>query len=223
MDDSKDWLDKTKKKVMERFSGEEGSHDWHHIDRVRRMALQLCTVEGGDPFIVEMAALLHDMEDWKLDSTDNRNFSVREWLVAEGMEKEQAEKILTITGEVSFRGMGVITPCSSLESMIVQDADRLDAIGAIGIARAFAYGGREGRPLHVPGEKPVFHSSFGEYRNHKGSTVQHFHEKLLALKDRCNTGEGRRIAAQRHEFMVLFLDHFFRDWYMGVPPEDLQD
>lgn len=212
MDHLKEWLDKTKKKVMERFSAEEGSHDWHHIDRVRRMALKICNVEGGDPFIVEMAALLHDMEDWKLNSGIEQSFFVREWLAAEGMELERAEKIMTVIGEVSFRGSGVATPCSSLESMIVQDADRLDAMGAIGIARAFAYGGKKGRPLHVPGAKPVWHSDFDEYRNQNGSSVQHFYEKLLLLKDRINTLEGKRIAAQRHEFMLIFLDHFFREW-----------
>lgn len=212
MDHLKEWLDKTKKIVMERFSAEEGSHDWHHIDRVRRMALKICNVEGGDPFIVEMAALLHDMEDWKLNSGIEQSFFVSEWLAAEGMELERAESIMTVIGEVSFRGSGVATPCSSLESMIVQDADRLDAMGAIGIARAFAYGGKKGRPLHVPGAKPVWHSDFDEYRNQKGSSVQHFYEKLLLLKDRINTLEGKRIAAQRHEFMLIFLDHFFREW-----------
>lgn len=212
MDHLKEWLDKTKKIVMERFSAEEGSHDWHHIDRVRRMALKICNVEGGDPFIVEMAALLHDMEDWKLNSGIEQSFFVREWLAAEGMELERAESIMTVIGEVSFRGSGVATPCSSLESMIVQDADRLDAMGAIGIARAFAYGGKKGRPLHVPGAKPVWHSDFDEYRNQNGSSVQHFYEKLLLLKDRINTLEGKRIAAQRHEFMLIFLDHFFREW-----------
>lgn len=223
MDHSKNWLDKTKNKVKERFSGEEGSHDWHHIDRVRRLALRLCSAEGGDPFIVEMAALLHDMEDWKLNNEIEHHFSVRRWLFSEGMEMDQAEKIFTVISEVSFKGSDVMTPCSSLESMIVQDADRLDAIGAIGIARAFAYGGKKNRPLYVPGEKPVYHSTFEEYRNHQASTIQHFYEKLLLLKDRINTREGRRIAAQRHDLMLQFLDHFFMEWEMGDPVHDFPE
>jgi len=166
-----------------------------------------------------MAALLHDMEDWKLNSGTQRSFSVREWLITEGMEKEQAERILTVIREVSFKGSDVATPCSSLESMIVQDADRLDAIGAIGVARAFAYGGKKGQPLHVPGAKPVRHASFEEYRNHNGSTVQHFYEKLLLLKDRINTQEGKRMAANRHNFMLDFLDHFFSEWDLDDPAQ----
>lgn len=223
MDHLKKWLDKTKNKVRKRFSEEEGSHDWHHIDRVRKMALKICSVEGGNPFIVEMAALLHDMEDWKLNDKTDHNFSVREWLVSEGLETDTAEKIITVINEVSFKGSGVMTPCSSLEGRIVQDADRLDAIGAVGIARAFAYGGKKGRPLYVPGEKPVYHSSFEEYRNHKSSTVQHFHEKLLLLQDRINTQEGKRMAVGRHDFMLIFLDHFFREWETDDPVQDISD
>ncbi len=206
-------VDNTENRVRRRFLNEEGSHDWQHIDRVRRMALFLAREEGGDMFIIEMAALLHDLEDWKLADSETKTFSTEEWLSAQELTAETIERILQVIAEVSFKGAGVATPCSSLESMIVQDADRLDAIGAIGIARAFAYGGSKGRPLYQPEQDAVQHQSFESYKKSKSSTLHHFYEKLLHLKDRMNTATAIKLAEKRHHYMLDFADQFLKDWY----------
>lgn len=194
--------------VREQMAGMEGSHDFEHIDRVRRMALFLAEKEGGDLFIVEMAALLHDLEDWKYSGDATENGITRDWLKSLGLSDELIIKITLAIHEVSFKGAGVPTPCSSSESRVVQDADRLDAMGAIGIARAFAYGGSKGRPLYDPQETPEFHATFEAYRANRGSTLNHFHEKLLLLKDRMNTTTAREVAEERHRFMLEFIKKF---------------
>ncbi|MFZ5431644.1 MAG: HD domain-containing protein [Bacteroidota bacterium] len=201
-------VDKTEKMVRERMSGMEGSHDYEHIDRVRKMALFLAAREGGDPFIVEMAALLHDLEDWKYSGDGKEKGITREWLRRVGLSEDLAMKITRAIQEVSYKGAGVPTPCSSIEGCVVQDADRLDAMGAIGIARAFAYGGSKGRPLYEPQETPELHSTFESYKANKGSTLNHFHEKLLLLKDRINTAAALEIAEERHRFMLEFIEKF---------------
>jgi uncharacterized protein len=201
-------VDKTEKMVREQMAGMEGSHDFEHIDRVRRMALFLAEKEGGDLFIVEMAALLHDLEDWKYSGDATENGITRDWLKSLGLSDELIIKITLAIHEVSFKGAGVPTPCSSSESRVVQDADRLDAMGAIGIARAFAYGGSKGRPLYDPQETPEFHATFEAYRANRGSTLNHFHEKLLLLKDRMNTTTAREVAEERHRFMLEFIKKF---------------
>ncbi len=176
------------------------------------MALFLCREEGGDPFIVEMAALLHDFEDWKLAGSASTEGSTRKWLNDQGLAEEIVEQILQVIAEVTFKGAGVPTPCSSMESMVVQDADRLDAIGAIGIARAFAYGGSKGRPLHQTDQDAVQHQNFESYKKSKSSTLNHFYEKLLHLKDRMNTATAIKLAEKRHQFMLDFADQFKKDW-----------
>ena len=199
--------------VRERMAAMEGSHDFAHINRVRKMALYLSAREGGNPFIIEMAALLHDLEDWKYAEKDLVSGSTRGWLEGLGLSDQEVGIITAVIQEVSFRGAGVPTPCTTMESRIVQDADRLDAIGAIGIARAFAYGGSRGRPLYDAGETPNFHHTFEEYKANKGSTLNHFHEKLLFLKDRMNTPSARRLAESRHNFMLEFLRQFNDETY----------
>jgi uncharacterized protein len=176
------------------------------------MALFLAGEEGGDLFIVEMAALLHDMEDWKLTDSETKKGITKEWLSAQELTTETIERILQVIAEVSFKGAGVTTPCSSLESMVVQDADRLDAIGAIGIARAFAYGGSKGRPLYLPEQEAVQHQSFESYKKSKSSTLHHFYEKLLHLKNRMNTATAIKLAEKRHQYMLDFADQFKKDW-----------
>jgi len=208
----KEIVDNTGNWVRRRFLNEEGSHDWQHIDRVRRMALFLAREEGGDLFIVEMAALLHDLEDWKLTDSETKKGITKEFLSGQGLTTETTERILQVIEEVSFKGAGVATPCSSLESMVVQDADRLDAIGAIGIARAFAYGGSKGRPLYQPEKDTVQHQSFDSYKKSTSSTLHHFYEKLLHLKDRMNTVTAIKLAEKRHQYMLDFADQFKKDW-----------
>jgi uncharacterized protein len=214
-DYSTGWVETTEQMLKQKFQINEGSHDWFHIDRVRRLALLLAEKEGGDHFIIEMAALLHDLDDWKLKG-GNKDSSVAEWLDFLGLDLKSREHISLIIEEVSFKGAGVSTPCSSVESRIVQDADRLDALGAIGISRAFAYGGSKGHPLHRPGIGPHYHDTFHGYQMHKGSTINHFYEKLLLLKERLNTPEAIRIAEGRHRFMLEFLEHFFREWEQEI-------
>ncbi len=197
------------------FENEGTGHDWWHLVRVRNMALRLCEeTPGADTFIVELAAWLHDVGDHKFHDGD---FEIGPKMVGEqlrlmGAEPEVVGRVMAIVTEVSFKGAGVPTPVSSLESAIVQDADRLDAMGAIGIARVFAYGGSKGSPLWDPEEKPVLHSDSAAYAGSKGSSVNHFYEKLLLLRDRLNTDAAKSIAGSRHAFMLEYLNRFYKEW-----------
>jgi len=197
--------------IRVRFEEDGSGHDWWHIHRVRNLAIHLANLEGGDLFIVELAALLHDLDDWKL-SGDEKMEQTKAWLIQTGLLSEQSEKILSIIAEVSFKGAGVETPTTSLEAAVVQDADRLDAIGAVGIARTFAYGGNKGRLLYHPDENPEMHDSFEAYQKTTAPTINHFYEKLLLLKDRMNTSSAKKMAEGRHQFMEKYLEQFFAEW-----------
>lgn len=200
--------------VRARMEGEGSGHDWWHVHRVRNVALRLAEEEGADPFVTELAALLHDIADHKFHGGDETAGprAAREWLEGEGADPETVERVCTIIAELSFKGAGVATPMSTLEGAVVQDADRLDAIGAIGIARTFAYGGTRGRAMHDPEVRPERHDSFEAYKASQGPTVNHFYEKLLLLRDRMNTAAARRAADERHRYMEEFLERFFREW-----------
>lgn len=206
-------IQKTERFIESEFRSEGSGHDWFHVDRVRKMALRIGEKEGCDLFITEMAALLHDLDDWKLVGAGNHESSKAEkWLDAMGVEKAVSNQILQIIDDVSFKGAGIETPVKSIEAAVVQDADRLDAIGAIGIARTFAYGGHKNRLIHDPSVLPVMHNSFQEYKSSVAPTINHFYEKLLLLKDRMNTATARIIAEQRHQFMNEYLSQFFEEW-----------
>lgn len=206
-------IEKTEQFIVAEFKSEGSGHDWYHIDRVRKMALRIGIIEGCDLFITEMAALLHDLDDWKLKgSVLNKLVKTEKWLDQVNVSVDIASGILKIIEEVSFKGAGTETPVSSVEAAVVQDADRLDAIGAIGIARAFAYGGNKNRLIYDPDVSPVMHRNFEEYKNGNASTINHFYEKLLLLKDRMNTKTARQIAEERHRFMEVFLDEFSEEW-----------
>lgn len=200
--------------IRTRMEGDGSGHDWWHVHRVRAVALRLAREEGADPFVVELAALLHDVADHKLHGGDETVGPrvAREWLTAAGVTVETAERVATIIAELSFKGAGVPTPMSTAEGRVVQDADRLDAIGAIGIARAFAFGGSRGRALHDPGVLPENYDSFERYKSGTGPTTNHFHEKLLLLRDRMNTATARRVAEVRHRFMEVYLAQFQLEW-----------
>jgi len=203
-------LKRTEDYIRNYFENEGSGHDWWHIHRVRNMALKLFENEGGDKFIIEMAALLHDLDDWKLNSgTESKTVK---WLKTLDIEEARAEKILEIIEQVSFKGAGVENKARTIEAKIVQDADRLDAIGAIGIARTFAYGGHKSRPIYHPDIKPVMHSDFESYKNSNAPTINHFYEKLLLLKNALNTSAAIEIAKNRHIFMETFLTQFFAEW-----------
>lgn len=201
---------KTETYIRSVFEKEGSGHDWWHIYRVRKMALKIAEFEGGDLFVIEMAALLHDLDDWKLNHTGNPK--IKEWLEKLRLTKDEIEKIVLVTEQVSFKGAGVQNSPTSIEAQIVQDADRLDAIGAIGIARTFAYGGSKGRLIYHPEINPEFHSEFEAYKKGESPTINHFYEKLLLLKERLNTPSAYRFAEKRHQFMEEFLEQFYREW-----------
>ena len=204
--------------VRREFQHDSSGHDWWHIDRVWRTAAAIQTREGGDRRVVELAALLHDLDDWKLQpEADGTPVRAAAWLREQGVDPGTLAHVCDIITHLSFKGAGVANGIRTLEGRIVQDADRLDAIGAIGVARTFAYGGYKGRLMHDPGEAPQLHATFEQYRQNVSTTVNHFHEKLLLLKDRMNTPTGRRMAEERHAFMVRYLEQFHREWEAQLP------
>lgn len=206
-------IQETEHFIRRKFSNEGSGHDWFHVDRVRKMALKIGKEEGCDLFLTEMAALLHDLDDWKFKEPDDPIHSgAARFLSGAGVEEPYAGQILQIIDDVSYKGAGVDTPVRSAEAAAVQDADRLDAIGAIGIARTFAYGGHKNRPIYDPDIKPAKHASFDEYKKNDGPTINHFYEKLLLLKNRMNTPVARAIADERHRFMDVFLNRFYDEW-----------
>ena len=204
-------LKNTEDYIKSYFEYEGSGHDWWHIFRVRNMAVKIALKEGGDLFKIEMAALLHDLDDWKLH--DNRGSSkILAWLGDNKLTGKERSEILKITEQVSFKGANVKNHADSLEAKIVQDADRLDAIGAIGIARTFAYGGSKGRLIYHPDVKPVLHSDFEVYKQNTAPTINHFYEKLLLLKENLNTETAKKIAEKRHQFMEEYLEQFYAEW-----------
>lgn len=207
-------VERTRAFIRERLSQDASGHDWWHVHRVWTMARRLAEAEGARRDVVDLAALLHDVADWKFHEGD-LNVGPREarrWLEALGLDGPLVEEVCEIVATVSFKGAGVPTPMASLEGAVVQDADRLDAMGALGIARAFAYGGAMGRPMHLPDASPELHADFEAYRRNRGATTMHFHEKLLLLKDRMNTATARQIAEGRHRIMLSFLERFQEEW-----------
>lgn len=202
--------------VKSLFEGEGTGHDWFHIDRVRYNALKIARKEGADLFLVEIGALLHDIADHKFHNNDLMvgPEMAKEMILKWGGDGALAAKVFDIVSETTFKGAGVATPVSSIEAACVQDADRLDAMGAIGIARAFAFGGSRNRQIYNPHFEPKNHESFHAYANDKGTTINHFYEKLLLLKDWMQTKEGRKMAQKRHVIMERFLEAFFDEWQM---------
>jgi len=211
--DKQSILQKTAEYIQQEFSGDSSGHDWHHIARVRQNARRICAREGGDSFVVELSALLHDLDDWKFnDHEDDTPRKAEAWMQACGVEEEIARRVCRVIASVSYKGAGEKNQIESLEGCIVQDADRLDAIGAIGIGRAFAYGGYKNRPMYDPNSPPKLHATFEEYKSSKSATINHFYEKLLLLKERMNTAAAKELAEERHEFMLQFLEQFMKEW-----------
>ena len=207
-------LQGTEKFIRETLAGDSSGHDWWHIDRVRRNALHIAASEGADVFVVELAALLHDVADWKFHGGDDTAGprAARAWLAQNKVHEDIIEQVCEIIASLSFKGAGVPTVMMTIEGKCVQDGDRLDAIGAIGIARAFAFGGHFGRAMYDPDVAAEQHQSFADYKSKSGPTINHFYEKLLLLKDRMQTDTGRQLAAERHAFMERFLKQFFAEW-----------
>ena len=198
--------------VRERLAGHGGGHDWFHTERVMRLARRLAEIEGADLFVVELAALLHDIADYKFSGDEEASGrQAAAWLTGQGVDAAVVAHVVEIINTLSFKSVDQ-PRMRTLEGQCVQDADRLDAIGAIGIGRAFAYGGYKGRLMHDPDEPPRLGMTPEEYRANQGSTVNHFHEKLLHLRDLMNTPTARRLAEARHQTMVEFLARFEAEW-----------
>ncbi|MCD4793130.1 MAG: HD domain-containing protein [Bacteroidales bacterium] len=207
-------IQKTTTFVKQTLSEAEGAHDWWHIYRVWKNTQLILKIEKANPLICELAALLHDIADHKFN---NGNESIgpqkaRVFLNSLNIENEIIEGVIKIIENISFLGGNEKKDYQSPELDIVQDADRLDAIGAIGIARTFNYGGFKKREIYNPEIKPNLHMSKEEYKYNTAPTINHFYEKLLTLKDRMNTETGKKTAQNRHDFMELFLNQFYKEW-----------
>lgn len=195
--------------VKEKLESYGGSHDWLHIYRVWKNAINIAKAEEVDIFIVELAALLHDITDWKYfkGSQKEGDKLIYDWLLKCNVRDKDIEKILLIINNMGFSKDGKMT---SLEQAVVQDADRLDAIGAIGIARCFVYTGEVGNQMYVPGLKEEF-NSLEKYREKGGNknAISHFYDKLLLIKDKMITNTGKEIAEKRHQYMLNYLEQFY--------------
>jgi len=208
-------ISQTKKHLQEMFKNEGSGHDWWHIQRVLNNAILIAKKEkGADLFIVQLGALLHDIADFKFHDGDGTLGPkvASEWLKKIGADEITIQDVRHIVDNVTFKGLGVKSKIKSLEGKIVQDADRLDALGAIGIARAFAYGGFKNRPMFDPKGKAREHKSFTSYKKGSDSTIHHFYEKLLHIKDLMNTKTAKKFAIQRHKYIEDYLAQFYKEW-----------
>ena len=206
---------KTAEYIKKKFSGEGSGHDWWHVHRVWKTAKSIAMEEGDiDLLVVELGALLHDIADFKFyDGNEEIGASkTREWLSSFDLPPEIVTHVCDIVRNVSFKGSGVADLMKTKEGMIVQDADRLDAMGAVGIARVFAYGGSKNHQLYDPAVGLQKYDSVEAYSKNKSSSFNHFHEKLFLLKDRMHTKTGKRIAQERHEYMQEYVERFLQEW-----------
>lgn len=201
--------------VKETLKDAEGGHDWFHIERVYKNSLLIAKDENCDLRVVALGALLHDIADSKFNDGDENvgPETARKFLSSNNVDGATIDHVIKIIRNVSFKGGNFEKQFDSIELQIVQDADRLDALGAVGIARTFNYGGFKNRPLYNPEILPNLNMSKEEYKNSEAPTLNHFYEKLLLLKDRMNTETGKRIAAKRHQFMEEFLTQFYDEWH----------
>ena len=200
--------------VKEKLEGAEAGHDWFHIERVWKLSKKIAEKEGGNLEVIELSALLHDIADPKFHNGDetlalkiSQNF-----LEEIQVDAELIEQVLFVIKNISFKNRAEAPENPPLELQIVQDADRLDAIGAIGIARTFNFGGFKNNLMYHPEIKPNLGMNKKEYKKSNGTTINHFYEKLLLLKDLMNTKTAKKIASERHGFMLQYLDEFYKEW-----------
>lgn len=210
-------ISQTAEMIQKRFSDDPSGHDWYHMERVWKMAQKLADAERADRFIVEIAALLHDYADWKLEIDHQKeNEEMKSWLRKIGVSDQNISDICAIIEKVSFKGLDKPSEQETLEGKVVQDADRLDAIGAIAIARVFAYGGHKGRPIFDPTDTVFEPISSTEYAKLNSSSqrsgLHHFYDKLLHLRDQINTASARKIADERHRYMEEYVERFLAEW-----------
>ena len=200
--------------VKEKLEGAEAGHDWFHIERVWKLSKKIAEKEGGNLEVIELSALLHDIADPKFHNGDETlalKIS-KDFLEEIHVEGELIEQVLFVIKNISFKNRAEAPENPPLELQIVQDADRLDAIGAIGIARTFNFGGFKNNLIYHPEIKPNLGMNKEEYKKSNGTTINHFYEKLLLLKDLMNTETAKKIASERHDFMLQFLDEFYKEW-----------
>ena len=200
--------------VKEKLDGAEAGHDWFHIERVWKLSKKIAAAETCNLEVVELSALLHDIADPKFhegDETLALKIS-QEFLERQNVSGEIIDQVLFIIKNISFKNRGEVPDVLPIELQIVQDADRIDAIGAIGIARTFNYGGFKNNLMYHPEIQPKLNMTKEEYKKSTGTTINHFYEKLLLLKDLMNTDIGKKLAEERHDFMLNFLDQFSREW-----------
>ncbi|MFH1254569.1 MAG: HD domain-containing protein [bacterium] len=206
-------ITKTAEFVKNKMQSESTGHDWLHVYRVWNNSIKIGQAEQADMFVVQLGALLHDIADWKFYDGDLTAVAriTREFLDKFQIEGVVVDHVCDIVKKVSFKGAKVVVEKLSKEGQVVQDADRLDAIGAIGIARVFAYGGHKQREIYNPAIKPIIHESFEHYKNSNGTSINHFYEKLLFLKDMMNTQTAKKMACERHAFMEEYLRRFHEE------------
>jgi len=207
-------IDRTVEFVKQRLAGAEGGHDWWHVYRVWKLSIAIGKLEGADMLVVELGALLHDIADAKFNdgNEDVGPEMARNFLMNQGADPEIIDQVEIIVRDISFKNTFSGEVSRSKELNVVQDADRLDAMGAIGIARTFNYGGYQGNVMYDPHLPPRVNMTKEEYKKGKSTTINHFYEKLLLLKDTMNTATGKRLAEERHQFMLTFLETFFQEW-----------
>src|SRR5690554_1751230 len=208
------YIEQTIDYVKKELEGAETGHDWFHIERVYKNALNLLKTEQANEQVVVLGALLHDIADSKFHNGDETvgPQKANEFMTAIGIAQEVKKHVISIIENISFKGGNFEKSFRSKELEVVQDADRLDAMGAIGIARTFNYGGFKNNPLYDPELPPELNMTKEEYKNHKGTTINHFYEKLLLLKDLMNTKTGKQLAQKRHDYMEDFLKQFLAEW-----------
>ncbi|PIF47123.1 uncharacterized protein CLU96_4170 [Chryseobacterium sp. 52] len=210
----KSTIEKTVEFVKEKLEGAEAGHDWYHIERVWKLSEKIAVTENCNLDVVELSALLHDIADPKFHNGDETIAPkiAREFLEAQQVPEEVIQQVLFIINNISFKNRGELPAELPIELKIVQDADRIDAIGAIGIGRTFNFGGFKNNLMYDPEIQPSLNMSKDQYKKSNGTTINHFYEKLLLLKDMMNTGKGKELAQERHDYMLGFLDQFFKEW-----------
>ncbi len=211
-------IQKTIDFVKEKLEGAEAGHDWFHIERVWKLSRKIAASENCNLEVIELAALLHDIADPKFHNGDETLALTisSDFMKSIGVEPSIIEQVLYIIQNISFKNRGEAPQVPSVELQIVQDADRLDAIGAIGIARTFNFGGYKNNLMYHPDIQPNLNLTKEEYKKSNGTTINHFYEKLLLLKDMMNTESAKKIASDRHDFMLKFLDEFYKEWEVSI-------
>lgn len=207
-------IDKTVEFVKKQLEGAEAGHDWFHIERVWKLSKKIAATENCNGEVVELSALLHDIADPKFHNGDETlalKIS-RELLEGFSVDEETIAQVLFVIQNISFKNRNEAPKDLPIELKIVQDADRIDAIGAIGIARTFNFGGFKNNLMYHPDISPKLNMSKEEYKKSNGTTINHFYEKLLLLKDLMNTKTGKKVAEERHQFMLSFLTQFYHEW-----------